>query len=167
MRSSNLIFVAMLLGMPVPCMGKQVLVLGVGPSVPVGDLAAGRRIGVHGIGMVHFGPARAVSFRIDASYSHFWAKEVGPGVNESARVVALGINAVVALRRRRTVSPYALAGLGTQTSTQDCPGTRTSASLTGGVGVRVRRVRLEGRVLLGATGCNSTYHIPFTVALSF
>jgi opacity protein-like surface antigen len=116
--------------------------------------------------MVHLAVSRTLSVRIDFSYSHFWADDVVPAANADADVIGLSANALVALRPRSTVSPYLLAGLGSQTSSQDCPGTKTSATLNGGAGIRIRRVLLEARVHLGATGCNSVYHVPITIALS-
>jgi hypothetical protein len=75
----------LLLGVSAPCVGQHAFVLGAGPSIPVGDLGDGRKIGAHGIGAVHFGATRTVSLRIDVSYSYFWADELGPGVNEDAQ----------------------------------------------------------------------------------
>ena len=147
------------------CWCQSHFALGAGPSVPIGDLGDGSTLGLHAIGMLSFDfDRRTISWRLDASYSHFYA--YSPPLNSSTDVLGISGSAVVAPHPGRRTRPYFTLGLSIERAPGYCPDPN-AAGFAGGFGVRINRVVVESRFHLVGTGCNTLFHIPLTLAVSW
>lgn len=144
-----------------------VLSFGAGPAFAVGDLGSATSPGVHLRGAVGFGnTARALTWRVEFAYNRFGGTSALAGAQSSTTIISITGQLVAAVRPASPVSPFVTLGLGNYSSSQDCPGTTSALGVNGGIGLRLRRLLLETRINLAATGCNSMFYIPVTAAVT-
>jgi hypothetical protein len=150
----------------VPAFSQQKVLVGAGPNIGLWDVADGHHVlGLYTVAMLHFESDQRTGFRLDASYSRFWA--TGNVGNEDYGVLTFLANMVVTFRLDSSERPYWTLGAGYDISSDDETPDGSGVVFGTGIGLRVGWGVIEARFDTANTSGGTAAYVPIFAAIEF